>query len=90
MQTSYERIRTVNLEKLMLVIPLCLTACSTVPTAQRVVECPRLPAMEKTVVPEKSFTERMGLFLSGSLEKQTNSEPVSNNATVNTKPLEKP
>jgi hypothetical protein len=46
-------------------------------------------AMEKTAVPEKSFTERMGLFLSGSLEKPMNLEPASNNATPNTKQPEK-
>lgn len=46
-----------------------LPACSTVPTAPPVVQCPRVQPIQWDA-PEPSFTARMQLFLSGSLPAQ--------------------
>jgi hypothetical protein len=43
----------------------------------------------KAAVPEKSFTDRIANFLSGSLEKPTNSGSPSNSATPSTTPQDK-
>jgi hypothetical protein len=65
---------------------LSLTACSTVSPVPKQIPCPVPPVLDRHPVAEKSFTERMGNFLSGSLEKPTNSEQPSSNATSSTKP----
>ena len=84
LRTTSGRKKTVNSRIFMLVIPLWLTACATARPAPMMVPCPVRPVLDKVDVPEKSFTERMEHFLSGSLEKQTNSDQPSSNATNNT------
>jgi hypothetical protein len=91
LQTNANKLRTEKTlisGSLMLGPLLFLTACGTV---QRVpppmpVPCPVPPALDQVVVPEESYLKKMESFLSGSLEKPTNSASPSNNATPSTKP----
>ena len=67
----------------ILPIAIWLTACATAPNVQVVQTCPEVPMLELDLPEdalERSFTERMQQWLSGSLEMPTSydlhSEPV--------------
>lgn len=74
---------------LLLTMPLLLAACATGPSAPPMVVCPRVPALVLDLPPDalaRTFTERMRLWLSGSLETPTGYELPSGNVRLNTMP----
>lgn len=62
----------------LLSVTVLLTSCATVPSAPApslAVQCPRVPALTGRLnldAPERAYTDRMQLFLSGKLPAQPN------------------
>lgn len=76
---------------LILILPLLLMGCATGRTVLVQAICPRLPDLEQLPAAQvPSFTDRMQLFLQGSLEKPTAYELTSGSAKLPTIPPAKP
>ena len=80
-----------RLQNLILILPMLLAGCATVPTVLVKAICPRLPELDRA--PDAlvtSYSDRMQSFLSGKLVEPIDYSLTSGSVKLNTIKPEKP